>query len=144
MTMVIIIGNFLMLDSGRILGLLNAFEKIQSCKAWNPFWYNESYSPRAKVLTATHANSFKSNAQTKVNRKKLQKSLVSLWHSGNISLYSPVYSVDKKKCLFYYLFFFQPVFISKLTSINTSIMSLTANEMENIFSFYNQAVWFGG
>lgn len=62
MTMVIIIDHSLVLDSGHIFGLLNAFEKTQSCKAWNPFWDNESHSPRAKVLTATHINSLKSNA----------------------------------------------------------------------------------
>lgn len=44
-------------DSGHILGLLKAFEKIEGWKAWNPFWDNESPSPRAKALTATHAKS---------------------------------------------------------------------------------------
>lgn len=144
MTMVIITDNSLMLDSGHPLGLLNAFEKTQSCKAWNPFWDIESYGPRAKMLPALHANSLRSNAQTKVNRKKLQQILVSLWHSGSISLYSPMPSVGKKQRVFYYFFPSNQSSSPNSQSINTSIMNLTANEMKNIFSFYNQAVWSSG
>ena len=65
-------------------------------------WDNESHSPRAKVLTATPANSLKRNARTKVSRKKSQESLVAFWHSGISRLYSPVYSVGKSVFLLFF------------------------------------------
>lgn len=70
--MVIIVETSLMLDSGPILGLVNAFEKISNPEAWEPFWGNESHSPRAKsVHSSPQTSSLKNKAQTKVNRKKI-------------------------------------------------------------------------
>lgn len=137
----------LMLDSGPILGLLNAFEKICNSEACEPFWDNESHSPRAKSAhRSPKPIALKVKPRPKRTGKKLQENLVSLWQAGNISLNSPVdWTGKKKKRLF--LYYFSPSnqpSSPHSKSIDTSIMTLTANEMENIFSFYNQAVWSSG
>lgn len=91
-----------MLASGTILGLLKAFEKIEGWKAWHPFWDNEPPSPRAKARTATHANSLKWNAQTKVNRKSYRRFLF-LHGTLALSVYS-LLCTQWEKMFFYYFF----------------------------------------
>lgn len=117
MMVVIIVETSLMLDSGPILGLLNAFEKICNSEACEPFWDNESHSPRAKSAhRSPKPIALKVKPRPKRTGKKLQENLVSLWQAGNISLNSPVDWTGKKKkeTVFVLLFSFQPAFVSAL------------------------------
>lgn len=122
---VIIVETSPLLDSGPILGLLNASEKIRNAEACEPFWDNESHSPRAKSVQGS-PNSLKSKAQAKANKKKKFREIpVSLWHAGNMSLNSPVDWVGGKRRLF--LYYFSPSnqpSSPRSQSIDTSITTL--------------------
>lgn len=137
----------LMLDSGPILGLLNAFEKICNSEAYEPFWDNESHSPRARSAhRSPKPIALTVKPRPKRTGKKISGESCFFMASWQYQLkFSCGLDGEKKKRLF--LYYFSPSnqpLSPHSKSIDTSIMTLTANEMENIFSFYNQAVWSSG
>lgn len=68
---VIIVETSPLLDSGPILGLLNASEKIRNAEACEPFWDNESHSPRARsVQGSPKPTALKVKPRPKRTRKK--------------------------------------------------------------------------
>lgn len=82
-------------------------------------------------------------------RPKLGKSyrrFLFLYGSLAISVYILWCTLWKKgkKNVFLLLFSFQPIFIAKLTINQYILHESYYNEMKNIFSFYNQAVWSSG